>query len=164
MMKYFLSLGSNTGDREKNIRNACFLLEKADIKILKASSLYETQPVDYSPQPWFLNQVLEVSAGLLPHALLDVIKTIETKLGRLKTTSKGPRKIDVDIILAGEIVLENTRLIIPHPQMHKRNFVLVPLSDVAPDVVHPVLKKTIKSLALVSDDPSEIRKYQSPKF
>ncbi len=160
-MKYFLSLGSNIGDREKNLKEACFLLEKSQIKILKSSSLYETQPVDYSSQPWFLNQMLEVRSGLFPEDLLDVIKKIETKLGRIKSIPKGPRKIDIDIILAGQTVLQTSRLKIPHPQMHKRNFVLIPLGEMASDVKHPVLKKTIKTLILDSDDPSEIRKYQS---
>ncbi len=161
MMKYFLSLGSNIGNREKNLSDACFLLEKEHIKILRSSSIYETQPVDYSSQPWFLNQMLEVFTGLLPDELLDIIKKIETKLGRLKSIPKGPREIDIDIILAGELIQQTPRLQIPHPQMHKRNFVLVPLREMDPGVVHPVLMKTIESLALDNDDPSEIRKYRS---
>jgi len=160
-MKYFFSLGSNVGDKEKNIRDACFLLEEAHIKVLRLSSIYETQPVDYSSQPWFLNQMLEVSTRLFPDDLLDVVKKIETKLGRIKSIPKGPRKIDIDIILAGEFIQQTSGLKIPHPEMHKRNFVLIPLREMAPDVVHPILKKTIKSLAKDNDDQSEIRKYCS---
>lgn len=158
-MKYFLSLGSNAGDRKKNMEDACLLIEKAHIKVLRSSSIYETQPVDYLSQPWFLNQMLEVSAGLLPDDLLDVVKKIETKLGRTKSIPKGPRKIDIDIILAGEFIQQTSRLEIPHPEMHKRNFVLIPLREMAPDVVHPILKKNIESLVKDNDDPSEIRKY-----
>lgn len=160
-MKYFLSLGSNIGDREKNLGDACSLLEKAHIKVLRSSSIYETQPIDYPSQPWFLNQMLEVSSGLLPDDLLDVVKTIETKLGRLKSIPKGPRKIDIDIVLAGEFIQQTPRLKIPHPKMHKRNFVLLPLREIDPGVVHPILKKTIESLVNDNDDPSEIRKYYS---
>ena len=160
-MKYFLSLGSNIGDRKKNLNVACSLLEKVHIKILRSSSIYETQPVNYASQPWFLNQMLEVAAGQNPDELLDILKKIEKKMGRKRSLPKGPRKIDIDIILAGEFIQQTPRLEIPHPQMQKRNFVLVPLREMAPGVVHPVLKKTIESLARENDDPSEIRKYQS---
>ena len=105
--------------------------------------------------------MLEVSSGLLPDDLLDVVKTIETKLGRLKSIPKGPRKIDIDIVLAGEFIQQTPRLKIPHPKMHKRNFVLLPLREIDPGVVHPILKKTIESLVNDNDDPSEIRKYYS---
>lgn len=161
MINYFLSLGSNIGDRKKNLNVACSLLEKAQIKILRSSSIYETQPVDYASQPWFLNQMLEVSAGQIPDDLLRFIKKIEKKMGRKRSLPKGPRIIDIDIILAGEFIQQTPHLKIPHPQMHKRNFVLVPLREMAPGVVHPVLKKTIESLALENDDSSEIRKYQA---
>jgi len=160
-MKYFLSLGSNAGDRKKNMEDACLLIEKAHIKVLRSSSIYETQPVDYLSQPWFLNQMLEVSTTLLPDDLLDVVKKIETKLGRTKSIPKGPRKIDIDIILAGEFIQLTSRLEIPHPEMHKRNFVLIPLREMAPDVMHPILKKNIESLVKENDDPSEIKKYCS---
>lgn len=160
-MRYYLSLGSNVGDRKENLNAACSLLEKAQIKILRYSSIYETQPVDFASQPWFLNQVLEVSTGQIPDELLGIIKKIEKKMGRKRSLPKGPRKIDIDIILAGEFIQQTPHLKIPHPQMHKRNFVLVPLREIAPGVVHPVLKKTVESLAKENDDPSEIRKYQS---
>ncbi len=161
MMNYILSLGSNVGDRKKNLNVACSLLEKARIKILKYSSIYETQPVDYASQPWFLNQMLEVSSGQIPDELLDIIKRIEKKMGRKRILPKGPRKIDIDIILAEEFIQQTPHLKIPHPQMHKRNFVLVPLREIAPGVVHPILKKTVESLANENIDSSDIRKYQS---
>jgi 2-amino-4-hydroxy-6-hydroxymethyldihydropteridine diphosphokinase len=160
-MKYFLSLGSNIGDREKNLGDACFLLEKAHIKVLRSSSIYETQPVDYASQPWFLNQMLEVSTEFLPDDLLAVVKTIETKLGRIKSLPKGPRKIDIDIILAGKFIHQTPKLKIPHPKMHKRNFVLMPLREIEPGAVHPILKKNVEALVKENDDPSEIRKYDS---
>lgn len=159
-MRYYLSLGSNVGDRKENLNAACSLLKKAHIKILRYSSIYETQPVDFASQPWFLNQVLEVSTGQIPDELLDIIKKIEKKIGRKRSLQKGPRKIDIDIILAGEFIQQTPHLKIPHPRMHKRNFVLVPLREVAPGVMHPVLKKTIESLAKENDDPSEIKKYK----
>jgi len=161
MMNYFLSLGSNVGDRKKNLKVACSLLEKAHIKILRSSSIYETQPVDYASQSWFLNQVLEVSTGQIPDELLCFIKKIEKKMGRKRSLPKGPRKIDIDIILAGGFIQQTPHLEIPHPQMHKRNFVLVPLREMAPGVMHPILKKTIESLAQENEDPSEIRKFQA---
>jgi len=160
-MRYYLSLGSNIGDRKKNLIVACSLLEKANIKILRSSSIYETQPVDFVSQPWFLNQMLEVSTGQLPDELLDIIKKIEAAMGRKRSLPQGPRKIDIDIILAGDFIQRTAHLEIPHPQMHKRNFVLVSLREMAPGVVHPVLKKTIESLAQENDDRSEIRKFQS---
>ncbi len=143
---------------------ACSLLEKENIEILRSSSIYETQPVDFTSQPWFLNQMLEVSTGQTPDELLDIIKKIEATMGRKRAIPKGPRKIDIDIILAGEFIKRSAHLEIPHPQMHKRNFVLVSLREMAPGVVHPVLKKTIESLALENDDLSEIRKYQPDEF
>jgi len=159
-MKYYLSLGSNIGDRKKNLRDACSLLEKAHIKILRSSSIYETQPVDFVSQPWFLNQMLEVSTGQLPDELLEIIKKIEATMDRKRSLPKGPRKIDIDIILAGEFIQRTVHLEIPHPQMHKRNFVMIPLNEIAPGAVHPVFKKTIASLALENEDPSEIRKFK----
>ncbi|MCJ7579549.1 MAG: 2-amino-4-hydroxy-6-hydroxymethyldihydropteridine diphosphokinase, partial [Candidatus Aminicenantes bacterium] len=97
----------------------------------------------------------------LPEDLLAAVKAIEIKLGRIKSLPKGPRKIDIDIILAGKVIHQTPRLKIPHPQMHKRNFVLLPLRELDPGIVHPILKKSIEDLVSENDDPSEMRKYDS---
>ncbi len=163
-MIYFLSLGSNLGNRAKNLAAAVRLLRENGIEVLRASSVYETEPVDVAGQPWFLNQVLEVRSSLDPPALLKLAKSIEAGLERVQTVAKGPRTIDIDILLAGDLVIETPELIIPHPRLGRRNFVLVPFSEIAPEVRHPVLGKTIRDLALESPDPSRVvarKRYRS---
>ena len=157
-MNYILSLGSNIGDRIENLKRARSLLEKEQIKIIRSSSIYETQPVDNAFQPWFLNQVLEVSSEQNPDRLLGRIKKIEDIMERKRTVPKGPRNIDIDIILAGEIIQHTSSLTIPHPRMHKRNFVLIPLEEIAPQAVHPVLNKTVETLLRENADSSKIKK------
>jgi 2-amino-4-hydroxy-6-hydroxymethyldihydropteridine diphosphokinase len=161
---YFLGLGSNLGNRAKSLTAAVRLLRKNGVKVLKASSVYETEPVDVPDQPWFLNQVLEVRWSLDPHALLKLAKSIEAGLKRVPSAAKGPRTIDIDILLAGDFVIDTPELVVPHPRLAGRNFVLVPLSEIAPEVRHPVLGKTIRDLALESPDPSRVaakKRYRS---
>jgi 2-amino-4-hydroxy-6-hydroxymethyldihydropteridine diphosphokinase len=117
------------------------LLEKAGARILKQSSVYETEPVDYQPQPWFYNQVLEVEIACNPISLLDLVKDIEQRMKRRPVFDKGPRVIDIDILLAEKTVVQTQKLMIPHPRMSFRNFVMIPLSEIAPDLVHPLLMK-----------------------
>jgi 2-amino-4-hydroxy-6-hydroxymethyldihydropteridine diphosphokinase len=155
-MRYFLSLGSNLGDREKNLTVALSLLEKEGVEILKISSLYETQPVDFPEQPWFYNQVAEVRTKTSPESFLKLVKKIEKKIGRKPGLKRGPRIIDIDIILAEDSVIGKKELKIPHPRMEKRNFVLLPLMEISPDTVHPLLKEDIKTLWKKSDDRSVI--------
>ncbi len=165
-MRYFLSLGSNLGDREKNINHALFSLEKEGVEIMKVSSLYETQPVDFPSQPWFYNQLLEVRTKADPESLLELVKKIEKKMGRKRGQKKGPRIIDIDIILAGTTVIQKKELKIPHPRMEKRNFVLLPFVEISPDTVHPVLNEEIKTLWEKSEDRSiikKIKRYESYK-
>ena len=157
-MKYYLSLGSNIGNRGKNLSDARFLLEKEHIKILKSSSIYETQPVDYSAQPWFLNQMLEVNTVLLPDELLDILKKIEAKLGRLKSIPKGPREIDIDIILCRECTLDRPDLQIPHQKFTERRFVLAPLAEIEKDLYIKITKRTITELLNRCPDQSYIQK------
>jgi 2-amino-4-hydroxy-6-hydroxymethyldihydropteridine diphosphokinase len=160
---YFLGLGSNLGRRGVNLARARRLLEKSGVKVLRASSIYETEPVDLAGQPWFLNQVLEVRSDLGPAALLGLVKEIEAAMKRVPSVPKGPRVIDIDILAAGGLVLETPRLVIPHPRLHLRNFVLVPLAEIAPRFVHPVLGRTVAALARSSPDPSRVKKRRSTR-
>lgn len=156
-MRYFLSLGSNLGDREKNLSHALALLEREGAEILKISSLYETQPVDSPAQPWFYNQLVEVRTKANPEIFLSLIKKIEQKMGRKRWIRKGPRIIDIDIILAEGNVIHKKELKIPHPRMEKRNFVLLPFVEISPDTVHPVLNEDMKTLWKKSDDRSVVK-------
>jgi 2-amino-4-hydroxy-6-hydroxymethyldihydropteridine diphosphokinase len=155
-MVYFLSLGSNLGPKEKNLARARRLLREGGAEILAASSIYATEPVDQPDQPWFVNQVLEVRSGLGPPALLRLAKSVEKKMKRVPRADKGPRTIDIDILLAGDIVMDAPDLAVPHPRLAQRNFVLVPLCEIAPGIRHPVLGRTVRELALASPDTARV--------
>ena len=157
-MRYFLSLGANLGNRKKNLALACSMLEENGVAILRVSSVYRTEPADVPDQPWFFNQVVEVETEDDPLALLNLIKAVEKKLKRIPAKDKGPRTIDIDILLAGNAVIRTRRLMIPHPRMTERNFVLVPLREIAPNVVHPVLHKKVVDLVQASSDTGFVRK------
>jgi 2-amino-4-hydroxy-6-hydroxymethyldihydropteridine diphosphokinase len=162
-MRYFLSLGSNLGDRKKNLDRALVLLEEKGVKVINRSSLYQTQPVDMSYQPWFYNLAVEVDCEFSPQELLGVIKDIERKMGRKTSRSKAPRQIDIDILLAEDMVIQTQELIVPHPRLEKRNFVLVPLKEISPKTVHPLLKEKIADLWLKSGDTSLVKKIDFEK-
>lgn len=155
-MRYYLSLGSNLGRRPANLAAARRRLGLGGVAIIRASSIYRTAPVDIVDQPEFLNQVLEVRTGLPPRELLSLVKSIETDMGRVPSRPKGPRMIDIDILLAGRIILRTPGLTIPHPRLASRNFVLIPLREIAPGAVHPGLHKTIRVLARESADRSAV--------
>ena len=142
----YLSLGSNLGDREHNLAAALKRLPAPDLRILRVSSTYETEPVDYTAQRWFLNLVVEAETGLFPMQLLARVGKIERALGRVRTVPKGPRTIDIDILLYGNAVVRGAKLEIPHPCMHERRFVLAPLADLAPDLRHPVTHRTVREM------------------
>lgn len=140
----YLGLGSNLGDRQKNLDTALELLTQR-MKLGKISSIYDTEPVGVPPQPRFLNFVCQAFTRLEPMALLTLAKGIEARLGR-SGKSDAPRPIDIDILLYGDEVINTPDLVIPHPRMAERAFVLMPLAEIAPNAVHPVLKKTIKEM------------------
>ena len=140
----YLSLGSNMGDRQQNLDLALKLLSQR-MQVVKVSSVYDTEAVGLISQPRFLNLACEVKTRLAPEGLLTMVKGLELKMGRKGRTGE-PRIIDVDILLYGDTVVKTKDLEIPHPRMAERQFVLVPLAEIAPDAVHPVLKKKIKEL------------------
>jgi len=142
----YLSLGSNVGDRQRFIEEAIRRLGSPDLKVLRVSSIYETEPRDVRNQPWFLNLVVEAETSLLPRLLLARVRRIERELGRKRAVSKGPRTIDVDILLYGHFVIGSTDLTVPHPRMAERRFVLEPLCELAPEIRHPVLRRTMREL------------------
>ena len=142
----YLSLGSNLGDRAANLECAIAALPEAGVQVLRRSSLYETEPVDFLAQPWFLNCVVEAETSLMPRQLLHALQAIERKFGRKKRIARGPRVIDLDILFYGASVIRTQEIEIPHPRMHVRRFVLQPLAEIAPQFVHPVLKKTVAQL------------------
>jgi 2-amino-4-hydroxy-6-hydroxymethyldihydropteridine diphosphokinase len=138
----YLSLGSNLGDRERMLERALALLEAPDLRIQRVSSLYETAPVDVPDQPSFLNLVAEAETDLFPKQLLARIHKAEHQLGRRRVRPKGPRTIDIDILLFGEAVMDTDELTVPHPRLAERRFVLEPLAELAPDLRHPVTRRT----------------------
>lgn len=156
-----MCLGSNLGDRAKNLERALVLLEEAGVKIVQRSSLYETQPVDLASQSWFYNQVVEAESNLSAHNLFGVIKNIEKRMGRKVLHPKGPRLIDVDILLAEENVVQTEELVIPHPRLDRRNFVLIPLNEISPQSVHPLLREKIEDLCRKSKDTSLVKKIKN---
>ncbi len=141
----FLALGTNLGDRETNLSQAKDSL-MPQVTVLQESSIYVTPPWGYANQPEFLNQVIQVQTALEPLPLLQTLKQIENEMGRVKTFRNGPRLIDLDILFYGERIVDLEGLQIPHPRLHLRAFVLVPLNDLAPDFIHPVLGESVSTL------------------
>ena len=157
MTTVYIALGTNVGDRERNLREALGLLAEAGIHILKISSIYETEPVDYLQQAWFLNAVLEAQTDLPALDLLHKLRSIESAMGSKKPFAKGPRLIDLDILLFGNESIATPELQVPHPRMLQRRFVLVPLAEIAPNFCHPSWPATSNQLLAALKDPSVVR-------
>ncbi|HSQ21081.1 MAG TPA: 2-amino-4-hydroxy-6-hydroxymethyldihydropteridine diphosphokinase [Blastocatellia bacterium] len=187
----YLGLGSNVGDREKNLREAIARIGKLGLEISRQSSIYETEPVGFTDQPWFLNQVIEAKfldgltsehgplvgdpeafAASQAEALLDRLLNIEREMGRERAVVNGPRLIDIDLLLYGDKiiahskhdrerpVIDGTDVFVPHPRMHMRRFVLEPLCEIAPELVHPILRKTCRELLAEINDGSKVAIYK----
>ena len=147
MYAAYIGFGSNIGDRLVHIQNAIHTLSKTDgITVKKISSLYKTDPVGYEAQAQFLNGVAAIQTSLSPLALLHTLKDIETAIGRKHRIRWGPREIDLDILVYGDLCVQTEKLVVPHPEMHLRGFVLVPLAELAPDLEHPVFQESIQTL------------------
>ena len=155
----YLGLGSNLGDRHRSIRQAIDLLS-AEAHVEQLSSIYETAPVGYREQPSFLNAVARVKTTLEPEEMLLLAKRIEADLGRTQTFRNGPRVIDVDLLLYDNLIIDTPQLTLPHPRLAERAFVLCPLSEVAPDLIHPVIGRTIASL-MSAIDSAGVRKWET---
>jgi 2-amino-4-hydroxy-6-hydroxymethyldihydropteridine diphosphokinase len=146
----YLALGSNLGDRLANLKQAIAALSP-QMEVKAKSSVYETPPWGYEDQPKFLNQVIKVKTYLDPEPLLKHLKRLEVALGRKETFPNGPRLIDMDILFYDDLVLNTGSLVIPHPRLHERGFVLLPLMDINPDLVHPVNRKSVREMAAAFD-------------
>lgn len=152
----FLLLGSNLGDRLQILKSAEILVEERIGKIRSASSVYETAPWGVLDQPAFLNQILIVTTGLMPEEVLRIVLEIEHELGRIRYERWGARVIDIDMLYYQDLVMDTVRLTLPHPRLHERKFTLVPLHEIAPDFIHPLLLKTTSQLLAECSDPGAV--------
>jgi len=161
-MIFHIGLGSNEGKPAESLAGARRRLSEAGIATRRASSLYRTEPVGFRDQAWFLNQVLEVETDLSPWGLLRQIKEIEARMGRRPAPRNRPRVIDIDILLAESTVVQTATLTVPHPRLAERNFALVPLAEIAPFAVHPLLRVTVSELLRRSSDRAKVERIDAP--
>ena len=162
----FLSLGSNLDNRLQNLNHAVQELNSRNIRVAACSAVYETSPVECeNNSPAFLNAVAKVETELPPDKLIKTILDIEKKIGRKRSTKNAPRIIDIDVILCGNIISDDENIIIPHPRMHERLFVLSPLREIAANAIHPILKKSINELYIIAKKTSSEKiKLFAPPF
>lgn len=146
MKKVYLSLGSNLGNREQMLQDAIAAMNTSDIRVVRVSSVYETEPMDVRNQPWFLNVVVEIETELFPLVLLSRLNKIERQLGRKRVMVKGPRSIDIDILLFEKFIIDTDVLTVPHPRMTERRFVLEPMVELSPELRHPANRRTMREL------------------
>jgi 2-amino-4-hydroxy-6-hydroxymethyldihydropteridine diphosphokinase len=161
-MEIYLGLGSNIGDREAQMRAAVVALGARDIAVHRTASLYATEPRDFEDQPWFLNTVLEVRTLLEPEALLERCLEVERVAGRMRDQSKGPRPIDIDVLIYRDRILDLPNLIVPHPRFRDRRFVLIPLVELAPALADPASGLTMQQLLDLCGDTGEVRRHAGP--
>ena len=159
--RVYLCLGSNLGDRRAYLARALEKMQAAGIRVHRISPLYHTQPVDYAAQPWFLNCVAEVETESMPRQLLHQLHRIERQLGRRRSVPRGPRTIDIDILLYRNHVMRTSELTIPHPRLAERRFVLEPLRDLAAGLRHPVSHSTVAELLAAVADRSQVRRLRT---
>ncbi len=156
----YLSLGSNLGDRKAILRTAIEALSAVNVRVIKISLMYETEPKDFLEQPWFLNCVVEAETSLAPLELLRALRGIEAQVGSKKEFAKGPRLLDIDILLYGDEAIDSADLQIPHPRMLERKFVLAPLAEIAPHLKHPSWPAEAAELLATSADQSQVRRIE----
>lgn len=161
-MAIYLGLGSNQGNREDNLRAALEALARRGVDPVRCASLYSTEPRDFEAQPWFLNTVLEVRTTLAPADLLECCLAVERQAGRVRDSFKGPRPIDLDILLYDSRILESPELVIPHPRYRQRRFVLVPLAELAGDTIDPLTHRPIRELLEACEDSGTVQRYAAP--
>ena len=157
----YLSLGSNLGDRAANLERAIGALGGIGVHVLRRSAFYETEPVDFLAQPWFLNCAVEAETILEPRPLLQALQGIERSMGSQKLVPRGPRIIDLDILFYEDAVIREPGIEIPHPRLSERRFVLVPLAELVPQFMHPVLKLKIRKLLETTQDQSAVRAWHA---
>lgn len=149
----YVGLGSNLGDKAANIKQALALLDTAaGVRLMRVAPSYRTAPVGYTKQDWFINTVAEIHTELAPHILLTLLLVLEKKLGRVRLQRWGPRTIDLDLLLYGREIIATKELVVPHPHMHERAFVMVPLADLAPDIVIPGRGKAAELAQLLAQE------------
>ena len=159
----YIALGSNLGDRAAMLTRVIDALNAAGIHVLRQSSFYVSEPVDAPPQAWFLNAVVEAETALMPQQLLRTLMRIEHDLGRRRTIPRGPRTLDLDILFYGSSVIRAKDLVVPHPRLEGRRFVLVPLAELVPGLRHPVSRKTVTQLLSETPDTSYIQRWRGAK-
>ena len=155
----YIGIGSNLGTPEENCTKAIKKISSTkDIKIISKSSFYQTAPIGNIEQNWFINSAIKIDTQLTPRELLSALLSIESEMGRIRKEKWGPRLIDLDLLFYDNLILNQKGITLPHPEIQKRKFVLIPLHEIAEDLIHPTLKKTIKTLLKESPDDAVVKK------